>query len=332
VQTKLDAVLDRLPVNVAQSVAKRARALQDQTGIESSQAVRYALEQAGVVRNPLDHFCQHNIPVIGTYESGAYIAKEDDFRAAFTTSIAVIAALQVGKGDPAGRAKGVQIARYRFEPGPAGLLCLDLDRGHVNEADGISSLYDKLRREAVALPYYLADLEAGTFPVYTLTPSGGMHLYFRYLGGRRFIHKTIAPGVEVFHFGNLLTVPGSLKAGKPYIMIGELDDAPALPGFLEQIIIQAHAPAARQEPRPYFGAKSRERERPSLERLAEWALTDGSYEGRNRLAFEVARRASRPDYKYTAQEVADFLATFQPVAGLPPAEIITAVKSAFKGT
>jgi len=41
--------------------------------------------------------------------------------------------------------------------------------------------------------------------------------------------------------------------------------------------------------------------------IAQWDYVEENFDGRNRLRFEIARRAARTDYGYTAAEVEDFL-------------------------
>jgi hypothetical protein len=174
--------------------------------------------------------------LIGVFPNGAYIAKEEDFLAAFTNGLETVEALMSGAGDPEGRAKGQNIRCFRFCPAEAGLLCLDIDRGHGNPIDGLSEFYDlfeRLGKPQQALPSILQDIAGGSFPVYTATPRGGFHLFFRYRGPE--VKKCLlAPNVEVFHSHAYLMTTGSQKEDHFYILHGHLADAPKLPPILER--------------------------------------------------------------------------------------------------
>ena len=280
--------------------------------------------------DPLVAWIAEGIPVIGTYESGAAIATGEDYRKAFTKDLAEIAALREGRGDSAGRAKGVKIERFRFIPGDAGLLCIDIDMGHEDGGNGLASFYAFFAQRGLALPDYLQDIQAGSFPCYTKTPSGGFHLHFKYKGTKRYPHQYLARGVEVFHFGNALTAPGSKKATGDYILVGSLAQAPTLPAIIENRL----TPYQDEKPgvvKPHFTYERPDWQKtpPPLSMIAQWAYEDGNFDGRNRLCFEIARRAARPDYGYTATEVEDFLRSYPQTAGHK--QIKDAVKSAFKG-
>jgi|GEM_PF-3450613 len=54
----------------------------------------------------------------------------EDYRKAFIKDLAEITALREGRGDLAGWAQAVKIERFRFIPGDADLLCIDIDMGH----------------------------------------------------------------------------------------------------------------------------------------------------------------------------------------------------------
>jgi len=266
--------------------------------------------------------------VIGAFTSGAFIAKGEDFHAAFTADIETIKALMSGNGDKQGRARGQRIDRFRFCPAPAGLLCLDIDRGHENETDGLQEFYSLFEHEGLpraALPSMFRDIEAGTFPVYTSTPRGGFHLYFKYSGPE--VKKSLlAPNVEIFHANAYLTAPGSMKEGKPYVLHGRLSDAPALPP-----IIDRRLPKIKTETKTKavfnFG-NERDRNVPGLEQIAAWAEQDKTYSGKNELCHEIALRAARDGYSYTADQVIDFLKSYPRTSG--HTQIRDAVLSAFR--
>ncbi len=288
-------------------------------------------ERPSALPAALKAFLERGIPLIGAYPSKAAIASGGEYRRAFTSSPETIRALWEGRGDPEGRAKGTPIRLFRYIPGEAGFLCIDLDRGHEDGEDGPANFHVIFRREGIVLPAVLKALDA--FPCYVRTPGGGIHLYFRYRGPRRYPHQYLAPAVEVFHHGSAMTAPGSEKDGRPYFLVGDLDAAPALPPIIERRLKLPADERPGQAPKPRFtyDRPDWERQPPPLDLVAEWAVRDGHYEGRNRLCFEVARRARRPDYAYTPDDVIAFLQRFPAVDGLLAREIETAVHSAFKG-
>ena len=268
--------------------------------------------------------------VIGAFPSGAYITSKEDFQAAFTADTETIKNLMAGKGDNQGRAKGKQIRLFRFCPAPAGLLCLDIDRGHENETDGLVEFYSMFEKEGTpraALPSMLRDIEGGTFPVYTTTPRGGFHLFFRYSGPE--VKKgLLAPNVEIFHANAYLTAPGSMKEGRPYVLHGSLADAPEIPPIIARRLPKAKAEQAPQRKAVFNFGQPREERTPGLEQIAAWAEQDGSYSGKNELCHEIALRAARDKYNYTAEDVIAFLKTYPGTSG--HAQIRDAVFSAFR--
>jgi hypothetical protein len=276
----------------------------------------------------LQHILAYGIKVIGAYESGAAIASGDDYTQAFTADITEIQNLIAGKGDRQGRAKGTPIHRFRFVPKNAGLVCIDIDRGHADGIDGLAEFYRMFERDDVyrpGLPKALQDIEHSSFPVYTSTPSGGFHLYFRYCKTETFKHSSIAPNVEVFHISTCLTAPGSYKAEKPYILHGSFDNIPELYPMLERKLSQQ---SKKQQPIFSPLPDRQKREVPSLNQLAEWTEQDGVYSGRNELCFQIARRAARATYTYTENEVIAFLQGYYATSGHE--QIKSAVYSAFQ--
>jgi hypothetical protein len=266
--------------------------------------------------------------LIGVFPHGAYIAKEEGFQAAFTDSQATVEALMSGAGDPEGRAKGQPIRLFRFCPAEAGLLCLDIDRGHGNGKDGLVefyALFERFGKPRQALPSFLQNIAGGSFPVYTATPRGGFHLFFRHR--RPEVKKCLlAPNVEVFHSHSYLTAPGSRKEDRSYVLHGHLADAPQLPPILERRLPKADGEAKR---RAFFRLNlSQERGIPSLEQLAAWAEQDKCYSGKNELCHAIALRAARKDYPYSAEEVFLFLSSYPGTSG--HRQIRDAVRSAFR--
>ena len=122
-------------------------------------------------------------------------------------------------------ANGVE--NWKFIPADNGLFCLDIDAKEGKE-NGLKELLKVF--DPQTLPDELTDIE-GNFPFYVETPNNGYHLYFKYTGPP--IKGTkLFPGIETKHGSPGLTSPGSTKEGKPYILHGELKDAPPLFGLI----------------------------------------------------------------------------------------------------
>ncbi|GHU19561.1 hypothetical protein FACS189472_09530 [Alphaproteobacteria bacterium] len=277
------------------------------------------------------HMTDHGIKLIGCYDSGAAIASGEEYNTAFTSDITEIQNLMQGNGDKHGHARGQIIRLFRFIPANADFVCIDIDRGHANGIDGLAKFYEmfeKLNIFRPQLPKILQDIENGSFPVYTDTPSGGFHLYFKYKG--RAMKKCIpAPNVEIFHANGAVAAPGSIKNDKPYIFHGSLDDAPKLPPIIEKIIHQSMASEDQWKAPPKFTYQQpRDKSIPTLEQLAEYAENDGNYAGRNELCFEIARRAARYGDYYSKNEVISFLQSYHRTSGHK--QIKNAVSSAYK--
>jgi hypothetical protein len=191
----------------------------------------------------LEFFTRRGIPIIGAYESGAMVAKQEPEN--FTTDVGEIADLMAGKGNRRGRAKGTPITRFYFIPADAELLCFDIDR-KPGKVDGLEELYKLFGRDT--LPSYLQDIELHN-PCYVSTPSGGYHLYFKY-HGEPVGKLDLAPGVEVKHGRPGLTVPGSRKANGEYILHGDINDAPDLDWIIldriDEIQAQKHNPKQQE--------------------------------------------------------------------------------------
>lgn len=137
---------------------------------------------------------------------------------------------------------------FRFIPADHGFLCLDIDKGHASGKDGITAFYELFDREL--LPETLKDIEGGSFPCYTKTPSGGLHLFFRYNGPPvKNGELELAPGVEAKHGSPGLNAPGSAKQGKPYTLHGELENAPRLYPIIKKLLKEkAGKPALTENP------------------------------------------------------------------------------------
>jgi hypothetical protein len=266
--------------------------------------------------------------VIGAWPNKAFIAKGEDFHAAFTAEPETVKALMSGAGDKQGRAKGKRIELFRFCPVSAAFLCLDIDRGHENETDGLAEFYAMFEHAGTpraALPSMLRNIDRGSFPVYTTTPRGGFHLYFRY-GGPEVKHSNLAPNVEIFHAGSYLTAPGSRRDGKPYVLHGSLAAAPEVPPIIGRRLPKAKAEAPKKAFFSFY--RPRGQGTPTLEQIAEWTEQDGAYSGKNELCHEIALRTARDGYGYNTDQVIAFLQSYPRTGG--HTQIKDAVFSAFR--
>ena len=268
----------------------------------------------------LEYMTRQGIALIGVYENGATIAKGEAWDAAFTADMKIIDGLRSGADS---RITG-RITRFYFLPDKAGLLCLDIDR--KNGKDGIEEFYlwaEQAGKPRHLLPHILQDLPHN-FPCYVSSPSGGVHLYFRYAGAK-LQKKPLSPNtpaVEIKHGSPGLTSPGSYKNGLPYILHGELDQVPPLPAF-----ILATIEPRKQKTTAYIPQGKKEWGKPSWDKIREWTETDGAGAGRNDRAFNLARHAR--NHGYTESETLTALRIEPGVDGLPEREIETAVKSAY---
>jgi hypothetical protein len=104
-------------------------------------------------------------------------------------------------------------------------LVIDIDR-KVGKPDGLEAFYRMFPMET--LPAELRGLP-GSFPCYTLTPSGGFHLFFKNEGPEVKLRE-LAPGVEIKEIQ--ITCPGSRREDGEYILYGELNNAPPLYGLI----------------------------------------------------------------------------------------------------
>jgi len=135
-------------------------------------------------------------------------------------------------------------------------LALGINR-KPGKPDGLETFYRIFPRET--LPAELLELP-GSFPVYTQTPSGGFHLYFRYEGPELKLLE-LAPGVGIKE--TQITCPGSRREDGEYVLHGELDKAPPLYG----LIIDAIEEVKRKKEQAIAEAQ----EKSGFEKMAEYA-------------------------------------------------------------
>jgi hypothetical protein len=208
-------------------------------------------------------------------------------------------------------------------------LVLDIDRNHKDGEDGLANLYrhlESIGKPRALLPAYMQDIDKGLFPFYTATPSGGMHLFFRYNGP--YIVGSLAPAVDL---KNLQVSAGwkvSSQTGKPapYVLHGEIENAPLLPAFILEKITppQAEPPAYRPswEEKKVYG-------RPTWELVKEWTDKDNrGGGGRNNLAYSLALHAA--NHGWPQADTLTALENEPSIDGLPFSEIRSAVNSAYK--
>ena len=286
------------------------------------------MEEIEALPDGLRHALTLGLPLLAFYPTNRALSKyalttDPRHPDPFTRDPQEILDLYQGRGDKQGRGKGHAFRLFRFRPSWGRLLCLDIDRKPGKE-DGLKNFYSLFD----TLPQALADIEGGSFPVYTRTPSGGFHLFFKYTGGHSFPAQNLAPEVEVKH--DLITCPGSRKTeeGPEYTLTGSLDRAPALPWIIEKRLT-TRAQKEAQKPVFQFTYKRDQKGAPSLEYLAQMALKDNPGGlTRNPLCHEVAKRAARPEYPYTVEDVVSFLESWPDTAGHD--QIRDAVLSAFQ--
>jgi hypothetical protein len=122
------------------------------------------------------------------------------------------------------------ITRYSFKPWQGSLIVMDIDRGHDDGADGVANLKDWLQKEGLHIAA-LDNLES--FPAYTTTKSGGLHLYFKtdkIPNRERLQNCTLTTAVELKTSD--CTAAGSATMTGVYTLKGAVKDAPDFPAVL----------------------------------------------------------------------------------------------------
>jgi hypothetical protein len=202
------------------------------------------------------------------------------------------------------------------------LLCLDIDR--KKGIDGIINFYAYLERLGITkemLPLWLQDIEKESYPFYMATPSGGLHLYFKYYG--KCPEGKLCDGVEI---KNKQLAAGYNKDGKTYILYGNIEDMQRIPMFLLEKIIPKEVNAAQKKWKRLSPFPQRQKERPSVDKIVEWTDKDGKgTEGRNARAFSLAFHLAT--HGYSSDETMEILTR---ESELPLSELLVVVKSAYK--
>jgi hypothetical protein len=288
----------------------------------------------------LREYLQAEIGLIGAYDSGATIAKGDEYDKAFTCDLSIIKFLWIGKHE---KAKWQKIRRYYFKPETAGLICLDIDC--KNGKDGIAEFYNFCEargKRKEHLPKMLQNIPRN-FPCYVKTPNGGYHLYFKDRGERevKTTHLPNAPAVEVKT--KQLTAAGSFKDRKPYILYGDISAAPLLPSFIEYAFFNmetwmknpndVRVLLQNQKGKQRINSSQQKKDwgKPSWEQITEWTEKDNALEiavGRNKRSFCLALHAK--NHKYTSDETLNELLNDATINSLPEREIRDVVKSVYK--
>jgi hypothetical protein len=280
----------------------------------------------------LREYLQAGIKLIGAYDSGAAIAKGDEYDKAFTCDMGVIENLWEGKDT---RTNGQKIRRYYFKPKDSGLVCLDIDC--KNEKNGLREFYDcfckTVGKPKEMLPIILQDLP-NKFPCWTETPNGGYHLYFKYNDEVKAARLPNAPSVEVKFLQ--LTAAGSFKEGKPYVLHGDISEAPLLPKFIESAIFNTEIIKKETREKNNISQKQKKgRYKTNSKRdwgeITKWTERDNSFEiaaGRNRRATYLAMHAKR--HGYSQDETLSELLNDPTVNSLPTKEMEYLVKCIYK--
>lgn len=152
--------------------------------------------------------------------------------------------------------KNKGIAIFALFPCRNNLLVIDLDKGdaHANKADGIKDFIDliaTLKLTPIEQTYF-ADFPAN-FPCYVESAGGGIHLYFQDGDTIKLLKSQIAQraantNIEV-KYPTQVTVAGSVKKGKTYVMRGMLQNTPTMPLTLLNALI-------KPQPKPQTQYKS----------------------------------------------------------------------------
>lgn len=219
------------------------------------------------------------------------------------------------------------IERYIFIPKEAGLLCLDLDRNHDDGADGVNNFYSWLKKNGLEQIPLFKNLDGGSFPTYTKTASGGLHLYFKCTGDLK-TFSAIAPGVEIKYNGLNLTAGGSMKNGKAYSLHGELNKAPIIPApllFRLSKVLSQETPRQKPTARPY---QAKEKRGFTSDQLLNFARQDARG-GNHDIILQMAGRLKRAGYS-EADAAATIIQTPEHQGRRDKQDTITCIKSIYR--
>lgn len=219
------------------------------------------------------------------------------------------------------------IERFIFIPKEAGFLCFDLDRNHGDGADGVNNFYSWLKDNGLEQIPLFKNLDGGSFPTYTTTASGGLHLYFKCTGELK-TFATIAPGVEIKYNGLNITAGGSVKNGKAYSLHGELNKAPIIPAplLLKLSKVLSQEPP-KQKPKTW-GNQAREKRGFTADQLLDFARQD-SKGGNHDIILQMAGRLKRAGYT-EADTIAIIEQTPEHQGRKDKQDTITCIKSVYR--
>ena len=221
------------------------------------------------------------------------------------------------------------IERFIFIPKEAGFLCFDLDRNHNDGADGVNNFYSWLKDNGLEQIPLFKNLDGGSFPTYTTTASGGLHLYFKCTGELK-TFATIAPGVEIKYNGLNITAGGSVKNGKAYTLHGELNKAPIIPAPLllklsKVLSKDLSKEQAKTTARPF---QAKEKRGFTSDQLLDFARQD-SRGGNHDIILQMAGRLKRAGYS-EADTIAIIEATPEHQGRKDKQDTITCIKSVYR--
>lgn len=221
------------------------------------------------------------------------------------------------------------IERFIFIPKEAGFLCFDLDRNHNDGADGVNNFYSWLKDNGLEQIPLFKNLDGGSFPTYTTTASGGLHLYFKCTGELK-TFATIAPGVEIKYNGLNITAGGSVKNGKAYSLHGELNKAPIIPAPLllklsKVLSKDLNKEQAKTTAKPY---QAKEKRGFTSDQLLDFARQD-SRGGNHDIILQMAGRLKRAGYS-EADTIAIIEATPEHQGRKDKQDTITCIKSVYR--
>lgn len=215
---------------------------------------------------------------------------------------------------------GNGVMLFAFLPCERNYLCFDIDRGHENGIDGLQVFADYFIQRGVSYNFF----HAGA--VYTETPSGGRHLYFKDWTDTGKYLADLTENVEVRGNGNgkTLTAAGSVRHGTLYQLHGSLQDAPRLPAWLVKHITPAPKPKLKPPvniPRNQHGY--------SLSQLVDFVLQDMAGKGRNDTAYRIGFRIGK---LYDTESVIAECMGRELFASFPESELRTAINSGIKNS
>jgi hypothetical protein len=142
--------------------------------------------------------------------------------------------------------------RFLCIPWLNNFLWFDIDLNHADGRDGLADFYEVMEaagKPRMALPSYLQDIP-NSFPCHTETPSGGIHLPFKYSGPcKEAFLKSGEAKIEVKYFAAGIACGEKPKG--PYVLHGNPMDAPDLPAFLVELLNPAPKAYPRRFTRQY---------------------------------------------------------------------------------